>query len=97
MTEWIGKSTDFLERVAVRFKRGSMPGLYRQLFDSAVGKIVLADLHRKAGVMQTHEGWEDNQLQYTTGRRDMVLYIDGMLRMKPQELQQLANLETIDD
>ena len=96
MTEWIGKSGDFLARVAVRFKRGAMPSLYRQVFDSAAGRIVLADLHRKAGVMQTHEGWTDDQLQYTTGRRDMVLYIDGMLRLKPPELQQMAEMEVLD-
>ncbi len=97
MTEWIGKGGDFLAQVAVRFKRGSMPGLYRDVFDSFAGRIVLADLHRKAGVMQTHEGWTDDQLQYTTGRRDMVLYIDAMLRLKPQELQQLADMETLDE
>ena len=97
MTKWIGTVTDFLARVPVRFKRGSMPHLYRDVFDSTAGRVVLADLHRKAGVMQTHEGWTDDQLQYTTGRRDMVLYIDAMLRLKPQELQQIADMEVLDD
>ena len=97
MTEWIGKSADFLERVAVRFKRGSMPGLYRDVFDSAVGQIVLADLMREGGMMITHGGDTDTLLQFEEGKRFMALRILKMLRLKPQELQQLANLETIDE
>ena len=88
---------DFLDRIKVRFRRGSLPSHYRTAFDTKSGRIVLADLHRKAGVMATHEGWTDDQQQYTTGRRDMVLYIDAMLRLKPQELQQMSDMETIDE
>ena len=97
MITWIDDANDFFTRIAVRIKRGTMPDYYRQIFDTPAGRIVLADLHRKAGVMLTHEGWENDQLKDTTGRRDMVLYIDGMLRMRPQALQQIAEMETINE
>ncbi len=97
MTGWIGKSVEFLGQIAVPYKRGTLRGLYRDVFNSPAGKIVLADLHRKAGVMMTHDGWTGDQLQYATGRRDIVLHIDSMLRLKPAELQQIAEMEEIDD
>ena len=56
MITWIDDANDFFTRIAVRIKRGTMPDYYRQIFDTPAGRIVLADLHRKAGVMMTHEG-----------------------------------------
>ncbi|KKN00678.1 hypothetical protein LCGC14_1135450 [marine sediment metagenome] len=97
MTEWIGKSADFLDRIPVRFRRGSLPSHYRTAFDTDSGRIVLADLHRKAGIMHSHEGLTNEQLQYSAGFGDAVFHIDKMLRLKNQELTQLANMETIDD
>ena len=88
---------DFLDQIRVRYKRGDLNAHYRAVFDSASGRIVLADLCRKAGVMQLHEGHDTAQLQYATGRRDAVLYILAVLRVQPQALQQLADMEPIDD
>lgn len=96
MTEWIGKNADFLARAAVRFKRGSMPDLYRDVFDSAAGRTVLANLVREGGMMITHGGDSDQTLQFEEGKRFMILHILKMLRLKPQELQQLANIEVLD-
>ncbi|MCH8314175.1 MAG: hypothetical protein IID17_14465 [Nitrospinae bacterium] len=97
MTEWIGKSADFLDQVAVRFKRGSLPGAYRDVFDSPAGQIVLANLVREGGMMITHGGDADAVLQFEEGKRFMVLHILKMLRLKPRELQQIADMEAIDD
>ena len=88
---------DFLDRIKVRFKRGSLDSHYRAVFDSPSGRIVLADLVGKAGVMQTHEGWTSEQMQYGTGRRDLCIYILAMLRIQPRDLQQLADKEVFDD
>ena len=97
MTEWIGKSGDFLAQVTVRFKRGSMPGLYRDVFDSDSGRIVLGNLVREGGMMITHGGDSDQIIQFEEGKRFMILHILKMLRLKPRELQQIADMEPIDD
>ena len=97
MTGWIGKSADFLDQVTVRFKRGSLPGAYRAVFDGPTGKIVLANLLREGGMMITHGGDTDAVLQFEEGKRYMVLHILKMLRLKPEHNQQLANMEPIDD
>lgn len=89
--------SDWLDRVRTRVKRGSLPEHYRRTFDTPSGRIVLNDLVMKAGVMMTHEGWTDDQLQYKTGDRDRVLYILGMLRIEPPALQQLAEREVFDE
>ena len=97
MTEWISKGGDFLDQVTVRIKRGSLPGLYRDVFDSAAGRIVLADLHRKAGVRHESLNLPSELLHETAGAQAMVLHIDKMLRITPPALQQLADMETLDD
>ena len=93
---WLGKAGSFIGSV-VFYGRRSLPRHYRDVFDNPAGKIVLADLHRKAGVMMAHEGHTDSEQQYATGRRDMVLYIDAMLRARPQDIQQIAEMRSVDD
>jgi hypothetical protein len=88
---------DFLDRVAVRFRRGGLPDDCRAVFDSDAGRRVLAHFCRWAGVMQTHEGWSNDQIQYATGRRDAALYLLGILRMEAKDLQQISHLEPLDE
>lgn len=97
MTEWIAQGGDFLDQVKVRLKRGSLPGLYRDVFDSVAGRIVLADLHRKAGLMHESLNLPSELLHETAGAQAMVLHIDKMLRLTPPTLQQLADMEVLDD
>lgn len=91
------RAGDFLDRIKVRFKRGGLPDDFRASFDHDAGRRVLAHLCKWAGVMQTHEGWPSDQIQYATGRRDAVLYILAMLRMEAKDLSQLSQMEAIDD
>lgn len=97
MSGWIDGATDFFAKIPIRVRRGSLPDLYRDVFDTPSGRIVLADLHRKVGFMEPSIGLPSEQLQYATGGRDMILYIDRMLRINPAALQQTAVMETIDD
>ena len=95
MTKWIDKAKDYLAQKTVRYRPEALAHSYRAVFDSTDGQIVLADLHRKAGVMMTHPGHDNAELQYATGRRDVVLEIDSMLRMRPPALQQIADMEKV--
>lgn len=96
MIGWIDGATDWLTQKGVPFKRGSLPRLYREVFDCPAGEIVLADLHRKAGVMHESLGISSEQLHETAGAQAMVLYIDKMLRLKQPALQHLADMEVLD-
>lgn len=97
MSGWIDGATEFFHQAAVRYVRGSMSYYYRKVFDTPEGRVVWADLQRKAGLMEPSIGLSSEHLQYATGGRDMVLYIARMLRLKPAALQQTATMETIDD
>jgi len=88
---------DFLDRLAVRFKRGALPDDYRAVFDSDSGRRVLADLVRRGGMMVTHGGASGDLLQFEEGKRFMVLHILAMLRVRPQDLQRLADREVSDE
>lgn len=87
----------FLDRVITRYVRGTLASHYRDTFKTPSGLIVLADLFGKAGVMKTMAGFTSEQLQYETGKRDMVLYISAMIGIKQDELQSHADLRAIDN
>lgn len=97
MSGWIAGATDFFAKISIRVRRGSMPDLYREIFDTPTGRVVLADMLRKAGMMEPSIGLSSEHLQYATGGRDMMLYVLRMLRIHPAALQQTAVMETIDE
>lgn len=88
---------DFLDRIRVRFNPKKVHTHYQAVFDSPSGRIVLADLARKVGFMRTQQGWNSEQLQYVTGRIDLFKIILGMLRIRPQDVQQISEMEAIDE
>ena len=88
---------DFLDRLPVRFKRGTLPEDFRDVFDSDPGRRVLAHLVRLCGMMVTHGGMGNEFLQFEEGKRFVVLHILAMLRVRPQDLQRLADREMSDE
>lgn len=88
---------DFLDRIPVRFRRGSLPSHYRSAFDTPSGRVVLANLCREGNMMKTNGGFTGDALQFEEGKRYIVCYIMGMLGLEPQDLPQAARTEVIDD
>lgn len=93
----------FLSRIRTRFRRGSLPVHYAAVFGqqdgtvSPSGLVVLHDIVREGGVMTTSGGGTNEELQFAEGKRYLALYILGMLRIEPQEAQNLAEREVFDE
>ena len=87
---------DFLDRIAVRFRKNSLPSHYRTTFDCPSGRIVLADLCKQAGMMKTHGGYSDQLLQMEEGKRYMGCYILEMLGLEDKDLPQVTRTEVIE-
>lgn len=88
---------DFLDKLALRFKRGTMDAHYDAVFDSPSGRIVLADLCREGGLLHTVEGLPADQVMFHAGKRHMVTHILAKLRALPQGVQQLGNLQGVEE
>lgn len=94
MTKWL--NGDWIGWVPVVFKRHSLPEHYRNVFDSASGRIVLADLAKRAGIMAQSPHLDSDRMQYLAGARDQVLQIMAFLRMRPQDMQGISEREVIE-
>lgn len=88
---------DWLDSAVTRLRRGTLGGHYRAVFDSHSGRVVLTDVCRKGLVMQQMEGLSAEDMKYAAGKRDLALYVLDRLRIKPQDLQQISEMEVVDD
>ena len=90
------KTGGWLSRWRVKIRRGSLEAHYQAVFGGNSGDVVLNDLARKSGLMKEMPDQFNQQLQYKTGQRDLLLYILWRLRLRPSELQELADREVVE-
>lgn len=88
---------DFLDKIILRFKRGTMDAHYDAVFGTDSGRIVLADLCREGGLLHTVEGLSLDAVMFNAGKRHMVTHILAKLRALPQGVQQLGNLQGVEE
>ncbi len=72
--------------------------LYKSLFNSPDGRLVLIDLMRRSGMLETVSGSAEEALR-AEGRRSLVLEIMAELRFNENELLALAEerMDEIDE
>ena len=83
-------------RAAAWLRRQQLAAAYGQLFTSIDGTLVLNDLLREAGVLETSMSAEPHETSFREGKRAMALYILDKLRWAPGELAALAQERTAD-
>lgn len=86
----------FLDKLALRFKRGTMDQYYGEVFGTPAAQYVLADLCREGGLLATTEGLSGEQTLFQAGKRHMVTHILAKLRALPEDVQRLGNLKPVD-
>ena len=59
---------------------------FKAVFNSPDGRIVLKELMRSCNIFQTNKTMHDGSLQFTEGKRSVVLDILGALKKNEEEI-----------
>jgi hypothetical protein len=78
--EFIVRITDFDKNEENELGIKELSVIYRKLFSSDEGKIVLDDLARASGILQSNFSCETNQMYFLEGKRNLFFYIVSYLR-----------------
>ena len=100
MTEkasWLAAPARWVRPAVVKISSVRLRQDYQEVFSSPAGERVLADMHRKAGLMYESLDLPSEKLHEVAGAQSIVYYIDRMLRLEPVQRQALANIQGIDD
>lgn len=64
-----------------------LPAAYRQVFNTAAGRMVLEDLQDNGFIhTSTHVPGDDHATAMNEGTRRLVLHIENMLRVEPDQM-----------
>ena len=62
----------------------AVANLYKRLFNSEEGQLVLEDLKNCCFCKITSFTWHDSEINFNEGKRAVVLHIESMIDFKPE-------------
>lgn len=86
---------DLMESLPFIGRRIRLSRAYHSVFETPEGKLVLADLAAKGGLLEvSHTLGDSHQTAFRDGRRSMALEITAILRWSESEILALARAQT---